>query len=425
MRLLLLAVLPIGFSNIAGGQMLIPMGEEKKLFQAEAIGAGTNILLNAFLIPAFAASGAAIATALSETMVTVFAVLSALKQVRFHVFQPKNLLRSLLGCAAAGLVTLGMERVLPLPLELRGPFSFGLYALLFGLTMLLLRDSLYQELFMDAIKLYQRVVPESIRGALRKAILTTRASYYRVKAALFPKRAVWYCPCCKTRLWSFAAGKYQEHPEHYNPSRYQGIRQDVICPVCGALPRHRILASWCDTHREELQSARMLYFAPEDSMMRWMKNNKVSCTTADLYARADLKLDIQRTGLPDSSYDMVFCNHVLEHVDDFRIALKELYRLLRPGGRLICSFPMDPKVPLLEEETEALSPEERMKRFGQRTHKRVFGMQAARFLVEAGFTVDIISGESCPDNILPIVGPGDYDINRLFCCKKNREQTAR
>ena len=62
--------------------------------------------------------------------------------------------------------------------------------------------------------------------------------------------------------------------------------------------------------------------------------------TADLYSDADLKLDIQATGLADESFDVIVCNHVLEHVDDFRIALKELHRLLCPGGSLICSFPM-------------------------------------------------------------------------------------
>ena len=418
MRLLLLAVIPIGFSNIIGGQMLIPMGEEKKLFRAEAIGAVANIILNALLIPAFASSGAAIATTISETLVTVFAMLSALKLVRFHIFQPKNLLHSLLGCVVAGLATLGLVMLLGLPVYLRGPLSFLMFALLFGLTMLLLHDSLYHDMFLTAKKWYRRIVPECVRLPLGKVIRRIRSLFYRSEAALFSRQATLWCPCCGVRPRSFAAGNYQEHPEIYNKSRYEGIRQDIICPVCGALPRHRILAAWCDVHREELQAARILYFAPEYSMMCWMKRNKISCTTADLYAKADLKLDIQATGLPDSAYDIVFCNHVLEHVADFRAALKELYRILRPGGRLVCSFPMDPKVLLLDEEKEELSPEERIQRFGQYDHRRVFGMQAERFLADAGFAVNVISGESCPDGILPVIGPGDYDINRLFDCRK-------
>ena len=153
-------------------------------------------------------------------------------------------------------------------------------------------------------------------------------------------------------------------------------------------------------------------------MMLWMRRNGVSCVTADLYNEADLKLDIQATGLPDESFDIIVCNHVLEHVDDFRIALRELHRLLRPGGSLICSFPMDPHVELLDEDPEVRTEEERVRRFGQNDHLRVFGMHADRFLEEAGFAVEAICGDECPSEVLPIVGPADYDIDRLFRCVK-------
>ena len=119
-------------------------------------------------------------------------------------------------------------------------------------------------------------------------------------------------------------------------------------------------------------------------MMRWMQRNGVTCTTADLYSDADLRLDIQATGLEDSSYDVVIANHVLEHVDDFRKALQEVHRILRSNGFFICSFPMDPKVDLIDEEIEPLSEKERIHRFGQNDHKRVFGMKADKLLNRKG-----------------------------------------
>ena len=79
---------------------------------------------------------------------------------------------------------------------------------------------------------------------------------------------------------------------------------------------------------------------------------------------------------------------------------------------------MDPNVELLDEEEEPLSAEERIKRFGQNDHRRVFGMKADKCLTEAGFDVEKINGEDYPEEILPIVGPADYDMNRLFCCRK-------
>ena len=93
----------------------------------------------------------------------------------------------------------------------------------------------------------------------------------------------------------------------------------------------------------------------------------MSCTTADLCEGADLQLDIQATGLPGESYDVVVCNHVLEHVDDFRAALREVFRLLRPNGSLICSFPMVPEVEFLDEDPGVVTDEERFHRYGRTT----------------------------------------------------------
>ena len=241
---------------------------------------------------------------------------------------------------------------------------------------------------------------------------------YKAFAVLFRKKAKYYCPCCNTYVRTFTSKDYAKRPNRFNPARYMNTKQDVLCPVCKALPRHRILASWCETQLPMLRTSKILYFAPEYSMTRWLKKNGVKYTTADLFADADLKLDIQDTKLPDESYDVVVCNHVLEHVDDFRKALRELYRILRKGGKLICSFPMDPKVELLDEDPSVNTEAGRLARFGQNDHKRVFGMKADQFLQEAGFKVTPICGEDYPEEILPVVGPADYDINRLFVCEK-------
>ena len=241
---------------------------------------------------------------------------------------------------------------------------------------------------------------------------------YRIDMVLSPGAMSVSCPCCGYRFRSFVAGHYQERSERYNPVRYAGIGQDVICPVCGSLPRHRILAAWCDDHVEALRQSEILYFAPERSIMLWMKRHGVRCMTADLHEEADLVLDIQATGLADESYDVVFSNHVLEHVDDFRVALREMLRILKQGGMFVCSFPMDPQVDVVDEGDAALSAEERYRRYGQVDHLRVFGMRADLLLEEAGFAVEVINGADCPDEIVPVVGPADYDANRLFCCVK-------
>ena len=253
---------------------------------------------------------------------------------------------------------------------------------------------------------------------VRLLVNRCRKSKIMAQMLLFNKKTVWYCPCCDLKYKSFVSGIYLDHPERYNPDRYKNTQQEVICPYCGSLPRHRILACWCEKNKNILQSSSILYLAPESSMMLWMKREKVRCTTADIVHKADVQLDIQSTGLSDASYDVIIANHVLEHVDDFRKALIEVHRVLKAGGSFICSFPMDPKVELIDEDTEIQSDEERYNHYGQVDHKRVFGMKADQFLIEAGFKVKTIKGEDCPSDILPIVGPADYDMNCLFLCRK-------
>ena len=82
------------------------------------------------------------------------------------------------------------------------------------------------------------------------------------------------------------------------------------------------------------------------------------------------------------------------------------------------TYNMDPEVELLDEDPGVVTDEERFRRYGQNDHKRVFGMGARVFLEEAGFSVEEICGEDCPDEVLPVVGPADHDINRLFRCVK-------
>ena len=257
--------------------------------------------------------------------------------------------------------------------------------------------------------------PESLKPlAWRTWIETTRL---RSRIAGKGRRERYRCPCCGT-VAPFRDGGFRSDPSRYASERYENQRQDVLCPACFSMPRHRILAHWCAENLRLMQESEILYFAREPCMAYWMRKNGVSCVTADLYQHADLQIDIERTGLPDGSYDLIFCNHVLEHVSDFRRALAELYRILRPAGTLVLSFPTDPRVDAVDEAPPGITPEERLRRFGQHDHNRVFGPGAVRFLKDAGFEVTTFTGDECPADILPVVGPADYDDNVLYVCRK-------
>ncbi|MBR3248208.1 MAG: methyltransferase domain-containing protein, partial [Clostridiales bacterium] len=147
-------------------------------------------------------------------------------------------------------------------------------------------------------------------------------------------------------------------------------------------------------------------------------HNGIKLTTTDLFdPETDLKIDITDISLPDSSYDMVICNHVLEHVSSYEKALSELNRILKPGGKLIISFPIDPSLDSVLEK-EAPTPEDRVRIFGQNDHVRLFGKDSRELIGNYGFNVTVIDTGVMPESILPVTGPADYDSDQIFYCEK-------
>jgi len=243
-------------------------------------------------------------------------------------------------------------------------------------------------------------------------------SYYSfVSGFLFrAKSGKVYCPCCGKHFDNFRDERFYADKVHFNPAMFSKSGQDVICDFCRSAPRHRIIAEWAEQNTAKLKSSRILYFAPELSMMLWFRRHGISVKTADLFdRRADLKLDITSIDLPDGSEDIIFCNHVLEHVHDYSSALSELHRIIRKGGILIISFPIDPDSDTVRELLNG-SEEERRRILGQSDHLRIFGQDSSRILEDAGFEVSTIDISGMPDNILPVAGPCDYDTNMIFCC---------
>jgi len=163
-----------------------------------------------------------------------------------------------------------------------------------------------------------------------------------------------------------------------------------MCPKCLSLERHRLILLYLK-QRSNLFSAplKVLHFAPEQPFLKRFKALKnLDYTTADLDSPiADLHLDVTKIDLPDNQYDVVICNHVLEHVNDVNKAFSEIKRILKPGGWAILMVPINPNVDTWEDPS-ITDPEERKRCFGQYDHVRQFGHDYAEILENAGFTVD-------------------------------------
>lgn len=163
---------------------------------------------------------------------------------------------------------------------------------------------------------------------------------------------------------------------------------DIYCPKCGSLERHRLLCLAARQHGF-FAGRDILHFAPEDAVRRLvLEQSPASYVTADLFASdVDRRENIESLTIPDNSFDIIICSHVLEHVDD-RAAIGELYRVLRPGGLLIAMFPIIEGWDETYEQSSAVTPEERLLYFGQHDHARFFGKDARERLSAPGFVVD-------------------------------------
>lgn len=123
----------------------------------------------------------------------------------------------------------------------------------------------------------------------------------------------------------------------------QGRRRWAECARCGAYERHRLQAAVLDERvlpSLEASSTRCLQLAP-DVLTPWLQDRVGELVTADLFARgADRRLDVRHLDVPDEAFDMVFASHVLEHVDDDRCAIAEIWRVLAPGGVAVLPVPI-------------------------------------------------------------------------------------
>jgi SAM-dependent methyltransferase len=114
--------------------------------------------------------------------------------------------------------------------------------------------------------------------------------------------------------------------------------------------------------------------------------------TADLESPlAKVHLDVQSIPYPDQTFDIVFCNHVLEHVADDRLAMREMHRVMRPGGWGVLLSPVDETRATTFEDDAVTDPAERTRLFGQYDHRRVYGRDYAGRLRETGWEVDEIN----------------------------------
>jgi SAM-dependent methyltransferase len=184
------------------------------------------------------------------------------------------------------------------------------------------------------------------------------------------------CPICGYRGRFISVG----HPP----------RWDARCLNCGGRERHRLTQLWItEGGGNRLAGQRILHFAPERIWQRMMRGNPQYETADLMQAGVTHKLDITAIPLPDAGFDVVMAHHVLEHIPDDRAAMRELFRMLKPGGTGLFTVPINPTRQDTYENPAITDPAERWAHFSAEDHVRYYGLDFADRLAEAGFKVEI------------------------------------
>lgn len=186
------------------------------------------------------------------------------------------------------------------------------------------------------------------------------------------------CPICEKSFRKFL------------PYGNKGV-SNRLCPNCLSLERHRLMWLYLKEKTNFFDKKySVLHIAPEQPFLkRFRKLNNLEYITADLISPlADIKMDIRSMPFENERFDIVICNHVLEHIDDDIMAISEVYRVLKKNGFAILQVPIDYNRKTTYEDASITDRKSREEIFGQYDHVRVYGLDYGKRLSKAGFEVD-------------------------------------
>lgn len=193
-----------------------------------------------------------------------------------------------------------------------------------------------------------------------------------------------HCVCCDKGFDTFLPAGLQ-------------LRANAACPHCGSLERHRSL--WLFLNNETgffEKKIKLLHVAPEAIFYKkFSALTNIEYFPVDKYPNkkigADIKaMDITNIEHADNFFDVIICNHVLEHVPDDIKAMQEMNRVLSPDGWAILNVPVDKTKAQTFEDREINDPQKQLELFGQPDHVRIYGTDYYNRLSLAGFTVNVI-----------------------------------
>ncbi|MDZ7740893.1 MAG: methyltransferase domain-containing protein [Bacteroidota bacterium] len=236
--------------------------------------------------------------------------------------------------------------------------------------------------------LIKKIIPftlgQKLRGLWQKALGT----YYRGKR--------YHCPFCKNSFRKMLPGGFDLPVIKEKHIIGAGRRNNDVCPRCYSTDRDRLLYLFLQNKTDILKkkNVKLLHIAPAGAMKALLSvqdNIEYIMGTKHhqgfYYSKDILIFDITNMDYPDNTFDVILCNHVLEHIEDDIKAMAELHRVLKPGGWAILQVPISYKIDKTYENPAILGEKDREAHFGQFDHVRIYGKDYFDRLGSVGFRV--------------------------------------
>lgn len=184
------------------------------------------------------------------------------------------------------------------------------------------------------------------------------------------------------------------------------------CPWCGCHDRERHIYMYMTAagFLPNLSGKQVLHFAPEKRLAP-----KIQAASAERYIRCDLspqsddvmQVDMLNIPFDEASFDLLIANHVLEHVSDDAQALREIARVLKPGGFAILQTPFCAKLHATWEDAGINNDQARREAYGQEDHVRLYGGNIFQRFSSFGLTSCVRTHA----DLLPDIDPDEFGIN--------------
>lgn len=218
-------------------------------------------------------------------------------------------------------------------------------------------------------KIIKKYLPKKLIYVLYKLI-----NYCRT---ILLKGNSYFCPICK-----FKASKFLPYGQDYDAIKKfkiigMGRRENVLCPNCLCKDRERLVYLFLEKKLKEKKinsTSKIIHFSPEYSLENnFLRKKFTDYITADIAkGKCDIDIDLQNFNYKERNFDLVICNHVLEHIENDIIALKNIYLILKPKGLAILQAPLSTIIKKDFKKKNVNTENERLNNYGQIDHVRVF-----------------------------------------------------